>query len=406
MRVAMIVNTFPEISQKFIITQAAGLIDAGVDLDIFAAIENQGGKGHALSERYRLKERCVFALVPRSTKSRLRAFPGLFAHGLARNPAGALAALHPRYATTSRNLKNLYFLRAFEGRHYDLIHSHFGPNGLIGAFLKDRGVARALVTTFHGSDITTYPRRHGKKVYRVLYDRADVVTAGTGFTRGRLVANGCPEAKIEILPVGVRAEDYPETPPAARLPFSVLSVGRLVEVKGYRYALEALAKLTERFPDLEYLIAGEGSERATLERLAAQLGVARSVRFLGAQTDKEVAALYSKAAVFVLSSVVASDGAEEGQGLVLQEAQACGIPVVATSIGGIPEGVRDGETGFLVPQKDPAALADRISRLLADPALRQRMGSAGRGFATANYGMTGLTRRLVAIYERSLTSSS
>jgi len=122
------------------------------------------------------------------------------------------------------------------------------------------------------------------------------------------------------------------------------------------------------------------------------------VSFLGDQSDAEVAALYRRASIFILPSVRASNGAEEGQGLVLQEAQASGLPVISTRIGGIPEGMVEGATGFLVPERDSAALAERAGALLDDAALRRRMGRAGREFAAANYDVPILTRRLLDIY--------
>lgn len=400
MHVAMILGSFPELSQRFLMNQIAGLLDAGIDLDIYAAMESAGGKRHALDERYGLRERTNYARVPRSGLARLRELPRLLGYCLSLNPKKTARALSRRYATASRNLKTLYFLRSFAHRRYDLIHCHFGPNGLVGAYLKDVGIAKRLVVSFHGSDINSYPRRHGEKVYRTLFERADLITANTAFTSGKLVANGCRRDIIEILPMGLRMDEYPESPFDSRSVMRILTVGRLVEKKGYRYSIEAFAAVKRQYPEAEYLVAGDGPELPDLQRLAARLGVAESVRFLGAQSDGEVAALYRSAAVFVLPSVTASDGDMEGQGLVLQEAQGCALPVVSTLHNGIPEGVRDGETGFLVAERDPGALAAAISRLLANSALRERMGRAGRAFVSAAYDTPVLTKRLIELYER------
>jgi colanic acid/amylovoran biosynthesis glycosyltransferase len=395
----MIVNGFPELSERFIVNQVAGLLEAGDEVDVFSGVEASDSRAHSLVERYRLEERTVRIGIPRSTKARLLGLPALLAGNLARDPVGTAAAFSSRYATASRNLKTLYFLRAFAGRHYPVVHCQFGPNGLIGAFLKDRGFAERLVVTFHGSDINSYPGRHGSGVYRTLYDRADAVTAGTTFTRAKLVANGCPEAKIEVIPVGVRMADYPEAPFGGRSGKTLLSVGRLSEAKGYGYAIRAFAEVRKRIPGAEYLIAGDGPDRPALEGLAADLGLGASVRFLGSQTDTEVAALYRSADVFLLSSIRTDDGTEEGQGLVLQEAQASGLPVIGTRVGGIPEGLLEGKTGFLVPQKDPQAIAVRAIELFENPGLRKSMGESGRAFAAAGYDMPVLTRRLIKIYQ-------
>jgi colanic acid/amylovoran biosynthesis glycosyltransferase len=405
MRVAMIVNAFPELSEKFIVNQVAGLLDAGLDLDVYSALSPPDGRSHELAERYGMRERAIYARAPRSFKRRALEAPGLVFGSLAAGPGTALRALDVgTYATAARSLKNLYLLRAFGSSRYDIVHCHFGPNGLVGAFLKDAGIARRLVATFHGSDINSYPGRHGEGVYRALYERADLVTANTGFTKAKIVANGCPAGKIEILPVGLRMDEYPEAPFGERDPRAILTVGRLVEKKGHRYALEAVALLAKRLPGIRYLVAGDGGLRKELEARAAELGIAELVDFLGPRNDREVAQLYRSSAVFVLPSVTASDGDMEGQGLVLQEAQAAGMPVVSTLHNGIPEGVREGETGFLVPERDPAALADRIGRLLEDSELRERMGRAGRSFVAATYDGPILTGRLLGMYERTLST--
>jgi colanic acid/amylovoran biosynthesis glycosyltransferase len=401
MKVAMIVNGFPEISEKFIVNQVTGLLDAGVELEVFSALAPPGGKAHELAERYGLKERTIYARAPRSTKARLAEIPGLLASCLRRDPRAALRALDSRrYTTAARNFKCLYFLKAFAGRRYDLVHCQFGPNGLTGAFLKDAGIARRLVVTFHGSDINTYPKRYGEGVYRALYERADLVTANTSFTMGKIVANGCPESKVEVLPVGLRMEEYPEASFPSREPCTVLTVGRLVEKKGHRYALEAVAMLGTRFPEIRYIVVGDGPLRGQLEAQARELGIAGRVSFLGELNDVEVGALYRSASVFILPSVTSGDGDMEGQGLVLQEAQASGLPVVSTLHNGIPDGVLEGETGYLAPEGDAPALADRIGRLLDDPSLREAMGRAGRAFVAGRYDVRILTARLVASYAR------
>jgi colanic acid/amylovoran biosynthesis glycosyltransferase len=397
----MVVNGFPELSEKFLVNQVTGLFDAGAELDVYSALSPPPAGAHELARRYRLPERTIYARTPRGARSRLLEAPALFASCAVRDFAAALRSLDAgRYATASRNLKCLYFLRAFGDRKYDLVHCHFGPNGLVGAFLKDSGIAKSLVVSFHGSDINTYPKRYGEGVYRYLYRTADLVTVNSRFTAAKVAANGCPESKIEVLPVPLRMEEHPEADPARRKGLQVLTVGRLVEKKGHRYAIEAFARARRAFPEAEYLVAGDGPLRGELEALARELGVADAVRFLGAKCDREVAELYASSSVFVLASVTARDGDMEGQGLVLQEAQAAGLPVISTLHNGIPDGVLDGVSGFLVPERDPEALAGRLAELLGDAAARSRMGKAGREFVAARYDSAVLTKRLLALYER------
>lgn len=399
MKVAFIVNSFPEISEKFLLNSVVGLMDAGVDVTVFAAHRPRDEMRHELFDARGVAAVTRYAEIPRSMRARFLRAPFLFFKLLARRPKAALEALKVgKYRTVAKNAKLLFFADAFLGERFDVAHCQFGVNGLIGAFLKECGFCGRLVVTFHGSDINTYPKRHGLAVYRHMYALADLVTANTGFTKGKIVANGCPEGKIRVLPVGLVAAEYASRDRSRIEPFSILTVGRLEEKKGHRYLLEAMPLIRARVPGVAYRIAGGGSLFGELKELAQSLGIEDACEFLGVCSSKTVMDLYNRSAVFCLPSVTASSGDMEGQGLVLQEAQACGVPVVSTLHNGIPDGVVEGVTGFLVPEKDSAALADRIVSLLSDPGLRDRMGRAGREFALKKYDIAALTAELVGFY--------
>jgi len=158
----------------------------------------------------------------------------------------------------------------------------------------------------------------------------------------------------------------------------LVTVARLQQHKGMDTVIAALPAILARAPDVRYAVAGTGPDRERLEKLAHKLGLGDRVRFLGGVSDRELPALYNLASVYVGASRRAERLGVEGFGIALVEASACGRPVVAGNSGGIPDAVRDGETGFLVPPEEPAAFADAICRLLADPAAAQRMGQNGR----------------------------
>jgi colanic acid/amylovoran biosynthesis glycosyltransferase len=398
MRIGILLGPFPVVSEKFILNQIASLLDRGIDVEILTSELRKNTHTHSIVQSYRLLERTTEVSVPSKIANRFLSLPRMLPRILFLHPLYTLRAFHPRYTTASRNLKTFYFLAGCVNRTFDILHCHFGQNGLIGAYLKDIGVAKRLVVTFHGSDITSYPLRHGKGVYRAVYERADAVTVGTQFVQSKLIENGCPPEKIHILPAGVRMEEHPPVPLEERDPFLVLSVGRLVDVKGFRYAIEAFKEVVKRVPQARYLIVGNGPERLMLEGLIRSYGLTGSVELAGEKVDQEVMALYQKASIFVLPAIVTEKGTEEGQGLVLQEAQACGIPVVASRIGGIPEGVLDGTSGFLVPPKDPSTLAEKIIHLLEHPDLRKKMGEAGRTFIQDRFTMDSLAEKWEHLY--------
>jgi phosphatidylinositol alpha-1,6-mannosyltransferase len=160
----------------------------------------------------------------------------------------------------------------------------------------------------------------------------------------------------------------------------LLSVGRLVDAyKGHDMVIRALPLILAKTPDTEYVIVGVGPLLPYLQRLAASLGVAPAVRFVGQASDDEVDAWYRACDVFVLASRESgAGGGAEGYGIVFVEANLRGKPVVGGRSGGIPDAVIDGETGLLVDPTDPADIAEAITRLLSEPDLAERLGRGGR----------------------------
>ena len=184
----------------------------------------------------------------------------------------------------------------------------------------------------------------------------------------------------------------------------LLSVGRLVEKKGFKYSIQGVAKILQSFPNVRYEIAGDGPLRSSLERLIEELGVASNIRLRGFQTREEVLRLLDEANIF-LAPCVTSDGlsgtgwagdVETGPVVVL-EAMAAGMPVISTRHTGIPEMVHDGESGFLLEERDVDGIADRITHLLKHPEIWQGMGQKGRKNVEEYHNLDNQNDRLVEI---------
>jgi len=173
----------------------------------------------------------------------------------------------------------------------------------------------------------------------------------------------------------------------------LLSVARLTRHKGIDIALQALARLKGRYPALRYAVVGAGEEQAALAAEARELGVADRVRFLTDVPDRDLPALYNCSELYLGVSRMMEQRVE-GFGISLAEASACGVPVIAGRSGGIPAAVRDGDTGLLVEAERPDAVAEAVARLLDDPALRARLGAAGRRAAEGHYNWDRVTADL------------
>lgn len=405
MNIAFMVSTMPEPSETFILDQARVLALRGHRLDVYAdyvhpplghcsALDMPGAPARVYSRRPAFHRRRWRWRLNRLAQacSQLGTCPGLVWRAM-----NVLA--FGRSAATLDLLEMALYFR--DRPAYDIVHCHFGPNGVYAAMLSDLGVLRGkLVTSFHGFDVTVLPRRFGHGYYRHLFATGHLFTCNSAFMARRLERLGCPRDRLVVLPVGVDVQGMPSRPAphGGDESLELLTVARLVEVKGVEYGLRCVSRVAAEFPQLRYTIVGEGPLMADLQRLCGDLGLQKRVRFTGSMDHREVRDLYQQADVFLLPSVVAGDGAEEAQGLALLEAQAAGVPVISSPVGGIPDSVADGESGFLVPQRDVEAMAARLRELLAQPDLRTQMGRAGRTLVARHFDLGVQATRLAELY--------
>lgn len=275
-----------------------------------------------------------------------------------------------------------------------VVHLHTARAHATAAWLGSAS-RRAVVTRR-----MDYPIRRGRWS-SLLYDRAvAAVAAISEEVRRQLVAGGVRPERIRVIPSGV---EPPAGLPgaagraAARVRFGanaepmVAVVAALERRKGHDVLLHALAVLRARGVPVRCLVCGDGSERAALERLASSLGLGDAVRFLGEQ--RQVADVLAAADVFVLPS------RWEGLGVAILEAMAMALPVVASAVGGIPEAVVDGVTGVLVPPEHPAALADALAALVADPARARALGERGRARVLERFTIERMAESYERLYE-------
>ncbi len=406
MKVALILSYFPSLTETFILNQVTGLLDMGHEVEIFSSENPNEKKIHPDVEDYGLLQRTHF--MPHNKVNRVLKAAYLINRNFYKSPLKILRSLNMfRYGAHALSLRLVYSLIPLLEKTFDIIHCHFGPNGTVGENLKAIGIQGKYITSFHGYDVNIYPKMVGENVYKDLFEKGDVFICNTNFTRERLVELGCDRNKIIILPAGLRIGrfSFRERRLQEKEPIKILTVARLVEEKGHRYAIQALSKLIKSGMDLQYIIAGDGPLRRELDNLVSKLGMGRHVNFLGAIGQNEALDLYQQAHIFILPGVIGRNGGTEGQGLVLQEAQAVGLPIVSTSVGGIPEGMLDGKSGFLVPERDVDALSDRFRYLVEHPELWPEMGRCGRRLVEEKYDIKILNSKLVRIYDALLTDN-
>jgi colanic acid/amylovoran biosynthesis glycosyltransferase len=426
LRIAMFVGCFPVPSETFILRQVTGLIDLGHHVDIFA--DTRGDPEAPVQPevaRYDLIDRTTFmdmppecapwelpawpedgetwvpgAVKPIPNRERLARAEPMKERCLKRVPDLTMQALsEEHYGYRARSLSALYRLdrlSALPGR-YDILHAHFGPVGESFRFARELWDA-PLVVSFHGYDFSTVPRKEGNKCYSRLFGAADLIAANSNYTRCCLEQLGCPSQKLHKLPVGLDPDEFVFKERTHSQPVRLITVGRLVAIKGHEFCLRALAEVRRRHRDLRYDVVGDGPLRGRLDALTGELGLRDIVTFHGTKTGNELKQWLDAAHLFLLCSVRV-EGDQEGQGLALQEAQACGLPVIATRHGALPEGILENESGWLVPEKDVDALAECLKVCLEQPERWPVMGRVGRQFVASQFNIRQLNQQLQRLYE-------
>jgi phosphatidyl-myo-inositol dimannoside synthase len=264
------------------------------------------------------------------------------------------------------------------------------PLGLLGPRLREAG-ARRIIALTHGHEAGWAGVPWGSPLLRRIGDGVDVVTYLGAYTGARIAAALSPAAAARMaqLTPGVDdcyfRPDVDGTPMRARYGLTdrqvIVCVSRLMPRKGQDVLIRALPAIRSRVGDAALLIVGGGPYRRQLESLVDSLHLRPHVVMTGSVPWAELPAHYAAGDVFAMPCRTRNRGLDvEGLGIVYLEASATGLPVIAGDSGGAPDAVLDGETGYVVPGRDPATVADRVAGLLADPVLARRMGARGRAW--------------------------
>ena len=300
--------------------------------------------------------------------------------------------------------------RVADNHNATIMHGHWVVPG--GAIALAAAGSRPLVISLHGSDVYVAEKFAAARfVARQVFRRARAVTACSRDLAERAVRLGADAARVEVVPYGVDVERFrPDAASRAKRrkqlqltaeAVLVVAAGRLVRKKGFEYLIDAIAQTPASSP-LVLALAGEGDLRAELESRIAARGSGGRVHLLGNQTHDEVAGWLAAADIVAVPSVRDDSGNVDGLPNVVLEALASGTPLVTTMAGGIGAVVESGKTALVVPERDPAALAQAIAALAADPEQRSRIGRSARDLAARRFGWAETARRLEAVYDHAL----
>lgn len=399
--IAYLVSRFPSISQTFILNEIVELEALGWDVRLLPMIKSAENVIHPGAAD--IAERATFLRVPTlgCVRANLR--------WATKKPLLYLRALSSAFTLPGRNVR--FYARALwttlwavmiasevEKQGIRHIHAHWATFPAHAAFVISELTGCTYSFTAHAHDIYANPYGMKKKI-----ENAEFVVTISEFNRRHLasqVTKGC----LRVIRCGVDVSKLAFSPREVRSESSirVLAVGTLEEKKGHKYLVEACSKLIEDGNKIECRIVGDGPERSSLEGLISHLDLAGAVTLVGSLSSDAVAAELGWADIFVMPSIIASNGMMEGIPVALMEAMASGAPVIASNISGIPELVADGVSGILVNQKDPEAIAVAVVALNVDEELRLSLCTAARAAVAESFDLSQNVKMLASEFERAV----
>lgn len=400
LKVAYIMSRFPKLTETFVLYEMIAVQSEGVQVEVYPLLREKAEVVHPDAKPF--VEAAHFQ--PFISLPILRAH----LHFLLRKPATYLGTLwtllratwgSPRFFVGALGIfpKSVYFAHTMKAEGIDHVHAHFASHPAAAGFIIRRLVGIPYSFTAHGSDL--HRDRH---MLREKVAEAAFVAAISNYNKELIIAEckGQHREKVIVIHCGVDTEVFQDRSVVlpsekGKQPFTIVCVGTLHEVKGQAYLLEACANLQKQGLDFVCHFVGDGPDRQALTSLAEQAGISARVRFHGQQPREKIAQLLQQADVLVAPSVPTSDGRREGIPVVLIEAMSSGVPVIASNLSGIPELVIDEKTGLLTPPRDSAAITHAMERYYRDPALRQRLGNAGRQMVTEEFDLYKNAARLI-----------
>ncbi len=400
-KIAYVIGEFPSVSETFILNQMVGMIERGLEIEIHAIKPMKKCPIHPLIDEYGLMDFVFFRRATPDSRSGVlleglllmtryfyRLFP-LWHVILAgkQDPGSSLFS----YLALADSLKK---------SKADVIHAQFGHAGKRVAAIKQAGlIKKPLLTSFRGGD-TTIVLKKDTSAYQELYKIGMQFLTVSNKLRQMHVANGCPPSKIEVHHSGVMLDRFPFRPfHHFHQPLRFLAVGRFVEKKGHRYALEALCLLKNQGIEAYLRLIGGGSLEKNLKALAVSLGLNSRVKFAGWKSQDNVLECMYASDILLAPCVTAEDGDQEGIPNFVKEAMACGTPVVSTRHSGIPELIEDGVSGLLVPERNAEALAEAVLDLIKHQEKIPGMIQEARKKVEVEFDIEKLNDQLFSLYE-------
>lgn len=405
LRLAQLVSRFPMVTETFVLYELEALEKLGVTVELYSLLREHPKVVHPEAEEWATRAHYLPWLSPAILRAHwhfVRRDAGRYFKTLFEVLRGTWGCFGCFSGALGIFPKVVRFAYEMEKQGIQHLHAHFAYHAAVAAMIVHRLTEIPYSFTARGSDVQADGHMLKEKV-----EAADFVISVSQYNK-EIILTKCgpgPGDKIHVIHGGVDVErlaPQPEREPKKLL--RILCVARFEEVKGHAYLVEACRILKERGVPFECGLVGDGPLQPQIEAQIQQSELSDEVLLLGALPYDEVIEQYSRADVVVLATAPTANGKREGIPNVLKEAMACGLPVVATASGGIPELV-DENCGILVRPRDAAVLADALQRLYDQPELRRRMGESGREKVVREFNLNRSTARRAELFLRSAQGS-
>lgn len=407
MKIGFYLSAFPILSETFILNQITGLIDRGHEVTIVAGRMGDTSVIHGDVTSYGLLEKLElggdsYHHMPRNKGSRILKAIKLFVSSRKVPKGVLLKSLNVRAFGKDALTLNLFYRTYYERLHrwdVQIAHCHFGQNGEKQArVVSINGSRAAVATTFHGHDLSRDLLGSSANPYKCLFEYGDLFLPVSDVWKNTLIKLGCDESRIRVHRMGVSLGQQGGRRSLDGA-ISILTVARLVEKKGVKYAIGAIRILAEQQLDVKYEIVGGGPLLPELKKLVVAENLENFVSFCGPVSADVILDKMLLCDIFLLPSVTAEDGDTEGVPVVLMEAMANSIPCVSSVHSGIPELIENGISGMLAEEKDVATLVSQLSLLIKNPDLASSIGASGYERIAQEFEIGKLNNSLLQYFE-------
>jgi len=397
------INQFPQLSETFVTAQIITAIKCGFEVTILikTLLNIEASKQEHIFRKYNLIDKIIvedFSIpkgkLLRFIKAALLILLNIY------HLSKLIDFLKEKNNIELSHIYHFHYYRRFKNN--EIIHVQFGNNHQPFELLNKIGLLKAkLIVSFHGHD-AFFPIYGVLKdgYYDNLFKYGDLIVANTQYLANQMLAIGCPKEKLKTIPVGVDTSFFkPENIDKENNKcINLITVGRLDKVKGHVYAITAVNQLHKKGYHINFTIVGDGEEMENLKTLIAKKKLQNIVHLVGRKSHHEIRELFRQNDIFIFTSVAVENERRETQGLTSLEAQASGLPAVVFDSGGVKYTVKEGVSGFVVPEYDIDVMVEKLEVLINNFELRIQMGRQAVAFMEKEFSQNIMDKQWCSIY--------